>query len=360
MRLMPDAPLPMHVENLVLYALVVIAAFAFYRRFLGATWVAGLAASLYALDPGHAQSEGLIAGRNTLLAPLFGMLALISHDRARRDGDRRAGMLGVALLALSMLSGESGLSTLLYLLAYALFFDPAPTPSLRLRALAPHLALACAYVGAYRHFGFGARASGMYCDPAHDTGIYLRALPVRAPIYLLGLLGLPPASIFAALSRPAAVGLALFGAAFLVVLALLLRPLLRRDPIARFFACGALLGVLPIASIIPNDRVLFFAGLGAFGLVAQLALAAFAEARRAPRVMTWALLVIHLPLALLLFPASAYSMNLLARSSREPLDAILLEPEAREQTAILVNPPSQFMVSHLAAMRLGKIGRAHV
>src|SRR6185436_12879095 len=54
------------------------------------------------------------------------------------------------------------------------------------------------------------------------------------------------------------------------LLALLLIPLLRVDRAARFWASGLLLSLLPAAAVLPSNRVLFFAGLGGMGLLAEL------------------------------------------------------------------------------------------
>jgi hypothetical protein len=356
-QIWPSSPLPMHLENIALYAGVVFAVTVLYRRLIGPTWVAGLAAAFYALDPGHAQSSSWISGRNTLLAVLFGVLALHAHDRGRRDGWKPGAPLSAALFAASLLSGESGLSAGLYLFAYAICLDPAPSTAKRLRALAPHALVGVAWVVAYKLLDYGARGSDLYTDPGHDPLRYLRTLGVRAPIYLLGQLALPPASIFAALSVRAVVGLAIFGALFCALFARLSWPVLRADPVARFFALGMILSVLPIYAILPNDRVLFFIGLGGFGLVARFIAASLARTadRRAPighRVLAWFFLIVHGLLALPLHLASGQALQLIAQSSRVPLDEILLEPAVSGQTVMFVNAPVQFFISHLAPMRL--------
>jgi hypothetical protein len=348
-----SSPLPMHLENVALYAAVVLAVALFYRRFLGPTWASGLAAVLYAIDPGHAQSAGFVAGRNTVLAPLFGVLALIAYDRAQREGRRAFIPLSAALFAAALLAGESGVSAGLYLVAYAVCLDPEASWARRLRALGPHALVGLAWVVAYKLLRYGARGSTMYVDPGHDPLVFLRAVLVRAPIYLAAQLGLPPASTFSALSVRAVAGLAGFGVLFAALFARLAWPLLRDDRVARFFALGMLLSVLPVCAITPNDRVLFFVGLGGLGLVARftaVVLGGPTPATRARRALAWFFVVVHGPLALALFVFYSRVAALLAGSSREPLDEIVLDPG---QTVLFVNAPAQFMVSHLAVMRLG-------
>src|SRR5258707_5125 len=80
----------------------------FYRRMLGATWVAGVAALVYAVDDARGATVGFIANRNVLVAAAFGVPALIAHDRARRDGSRPAAWLAPLLLAGALFSKEEG------------------------------------------------------------------------------------------------------------------------------------------------------------------------------------------------------------------------------------------------------------
>ena len=60
-----------------------------YRRILGPTWVAGLAALLYAIDEAHAAPAAYIANRNALIATCFGVLCLLCFARARQERWRR-------------------------------------------------------------------------------------------------------------------------------------------------------------------------------------------------------------------------------------------------------------------------------
>jgi hypothetical protein len=357
-QLWPDHPLPMHAVNVAIYVGVVLAALALYRRTLGATWIAGLAGLLYALDPGHAIPIGWVAARNALLAVLFGLLSLLAHDRARRDGWRPGTPLAALALALSLLSGEVGVGTLAYLAAHVLFLDPAPRFRDRARALAPQAVVAVAWVVAYKALGYGGRGSDMYLDPGRDPLEFVRASLVRFPILLNAAWGVPGSSIAGALSAPATVGLAVFAAAACALFARLLWPVLHRDPVARFFAVGMLLSVFPNCALVPNDRVLVFVGFGAFGLIARYLAevlgapsAPSAPSPRSARVLAWFLLVVHVGFAGPLYRLNQGGMATFARFSREPLDAILLGPSVPEQTAILVNPPACFFTSFLSAMR---------
>jgi hypothetical protein len=353
-QLWPGSPLAMHLVNVAIYGALVLAVALLYRRMFAAgpsaapAWVAGLAAAFYAFNPGHGQSVAFIAGRNTILAALFGVLSLAAHDRARREGWRPGTTLSAALFAASLCAGESGTATAAYLLAYAWCLEPDAKS--RVRSLVPHALVALAWAAAYVMLRHGARESSLYLDPGHDPLGYLREAIVRVPVYLQAQIGLPLASLFALLSVPGRIAFGILTALFCAAFARFAWPVLRQDRTARFFAVGMVLSVLPLCAIIPNERVLFCVGLGAMGLVARLAASAHGGLRRAMVVF---LVVVHGPLAVPYFLFNVRSLDMLAAMSRTPLDEILLEPEVPRQTPVFVNAPAHFLISHLAAMRIG-------
>ena len=211
---------------------------------------------------------GFIANRNILIAATFGISALVWHDRWRRGGSRPAGLAAVVLLGLALFSKEEGIGTCAYLGAYALFVDPKGWRRGCL-ALVPYAALVVVWRALRGSWGYGVQNVGVYIDPLTDPGPFLAALPDRVPILLLGQWGPVPAEVGGVLRGPAwtvfwgsAVGL-------IGLLAFVVAPLLKRDRIARFWAAGMLFATIPVCATLPMDRLLTFAGVGAFGLLAQ-------------------------------------------------------------------------------------------
>ncbi len=349
-HLFPGSPAAMHLESVALYAGMVAVAWALYRRFFGATWAAGLAATAFAVDPGHAISAGWISSRNAVLAALFGMLSLLAHDRWRRDGARVHAILAVLALAASLASGESGLGTVAFLVAHALTLD-GPGLRRRAEALAPHAVVVAAWAAVYRATGSGTAHSGIYLDPLRDTVAYLRAASLYAPVNLGGRLGGPPASLVIFLADRLVPAFAAVGALFIVLAAVALAKPLRRDPVARFFALGAILATVPVSATIPNDRNLFFVGFGGFALTAVLVRRAIEEGGLGLRAYAAWSLFLTCVVAPLSFPVNATSMNMFARLSRDPLERILQDDAVRSQTVVFVNPPGAFFASHFMTMR---------
>ena len=188
---------------------------------------------------------GFLANRNALVAATFGVSALICHDRWRRDGWRPSAMLSPLLLLAALFSKEEGIGTCAYLAAYAMFVDPAG----RLRGILrlwPHVAAVVGWAALRASWGYGVRDVSLYIDPLTDTGRFLSAAVWRLPILLLGQWTPIPAEVSAVLRPPLLAGLSWFAAAFVLLLLLAMAPLLRRDPIARFFAAGMFLAAIPV------------------------------------------------------------------------------------------------------------------
>jgi hypothetical protein len=91
--LWPNRPELMHLHSLVWLGALVAAATLLYRRVLGATSIAGLAALLYAVDDAHAAPAAYLANRNAVIATCFGVLCLLAHARWRQERWRPGAVL---------------------------------------------------------------------------------------------------------------------------------------------------------------------------------------------------------------------------------------------------------------------------
>jgi hypothetical protein len=308
--LWPDRPELMHLHNLLWFALLVFLAAKFYRRILGPTWMAGLAALLFAVEDGHALPAGWICNRNALIAATFGFGCLIAHDAWRREN--RNSMLPVALLlwVLSLFSKEAGVATCAYVFAYALWMDQS-TLWRRFLTLVPYGLLLIIWALVRGSLGYGVANLGFYVDPIQEPARFVTGLLERYPVLLYGQwFAMSEISlIFEAILRWPFWPIAL---AYVSLLALLFWPVLRRDRIARFFATGMLLAVIPICATMPMDRLLMFVGLGAFGLLVRFWYAVFVTDGPRPDSALWRavakpvavfLILIHIVLAPVLLTA---------------------------------------------------------
>ncbi len=357
--LWPDSPVLMHAHSLFWLGTAVVATGMFYRRILGPTWVAGVAALLFAVDDARGATVGFLANRNVLVAATFGVSALIAHDRARRDGSRPAGWLAPLLLLAALFSKEEGIGTCAYLAAYALFVDPRG----RWRgclALWPHAVIVVAWGTLRAYWGYGVRDMGLYIDPLTDSERFLTAAAGRLPILLLGQWSPIPADLATVLRPPTSTTLWWFAVAYLGVLLFAMVPLLRRDPRARFWAAGMLLAAVPVSATIPMDRLLTFVGIGAAGLLAQFWGFVFAaeEAPTDPRwrvpakAVAWFLVAVHAVIAPIALPfRAANPLGPAWAERRFYVGTAALGTALEDRTVVIVNAPSPWNACYLIIRR---------
>jgi hypothetical protein len=358
--LWPDSPALMHAHSLFWLGTAVAAAALFYRRMLGATWVAAVAALLFAVDDARGTTVGFIANRNVLVAATFGLLALVCHDRWRRGGSWPIAFLAVLLFSAALFSKEEGIGTCAYLVAYAIFADPNG----RWRgclAMLPYAGVVLGWRALRDSWGYGVHNVGIYIDPVSDPGPFAASLALRVPLMLFGQWGPIPAETAAVLRPPL---LNVFWWAAVVLIALVtfaVAPLLKRDRLAQFWAAGMVFATIPVCATLPMDRLLTFVGIGAFGLLAQFWAFVFDPSQDAPanpcwripaRALAWFLVVVHAVGAPLADPLRATS----------PLGPWWVEerlyvqvpqvPAIAEKTLVIVNAPSSAHAGYLAFRQL--------
>ena len=359
-QLWPNCAALMHLQNIFWYAALVWLTVIFYRRRLGMTWVAGLAGLLYALDEAHGFPTGWIANRNTILAAVFGMLALLAHDRWRRDGWRAGAVLGPLALFAGLLAGEFAVGVCAYLFAYMLCLDRDSWPR-RWLSLVPYGMVVGLWGLIYHAYECGAYGSGFYIDPLREPGLFLEAILGRVPRLILGQWAWPPASLSVMVGEGWVFVIWVWGLIFSFLLIFMLYPILRRDRTARFFGVGALLALIPICATFPHERLLFFVGLGSMGLLAQFIQAVRQRADWLPANFFWRVpargffylfLLLHVILAPLSMPIGSLSPAFMRILFENPIDRLPKDPSIAEQDFILVNATNLAMGIYLPAIRL--------
>ena len=345
--LWPDRPELMHAQSLVWFALLVFLAAKFYRRILGPTWMAGVAALLFAVEDGHGTPVGWICNRNVLLAASFGIGCLIAHDTWRREGKRWAFWAAILLWVSSLCSKEEGISTSAYLFAYALWLDDS-TLWKRFLTLVPYGVVLVVWRIVRDSLGYGVEHLGVYIDPITDPSRYVMALVERFPIFLFGQWGLP-SDISVTMNRLLGSPLWWTAVVYVGLLGLLFLPVLRRDRMSRFFATGMLLSVIPVSATFPSDRLLMFAGLGAFGLLVRFWCAVFSADGPRPQGRSWRrvavpvallLVLLHVILAPILLPLRATAPTGPRWFTERLYLRVPFDKAIEGQDLVVVNPPS--------------------
>lgn len=353
--LWPDSPFLMHVQSLVWFGAVIAAVAFLYRRIGGVTWAAGLAGLLYAIDDAHAVPAAWIANRSTLLATFFGVLAILAHVRWRERGARRWAVLAVVLLALSLLAKEEGLATTAYLFAYAVVLDRASWRS-RMLSLLPYALVVVIWRVAWSLAGGGLETGGLYVDPLHDPIGFAGNVWAWAPVLLLGQWAFPPPDINVLLTSNGPHPVFWYAAiALILVCVCVMAPRLRRDRLSGFFFIGMMLSLLPICAGLAGDRLLYFVGIGAMGLIGRFLESLKSRDVPKPGLVTRSLaaflIFVHGIVAPVLLPIrSAFPFG--PTSFMKQMEfRVELGPEVAQQDVILVNAPVVLFTAYLPIKR---------
>jgi hypothetical protein len=360
-RYWPNSPVVMHAESILWYAALAFAVATLYRRLVQPVWVSGLAAVFYAIDDAHGHPVGWLINRNGIMATLFSVLALVAYDRFRRDGSRSSAVLTTLFFGMGLCSAEFALCAVGYFVSHVIFVDRAPWPRRILASATWGVALAGWFV-AYRFFGHSTRASGLYIDPLGEPVAYAFEVVERAIVLLMGAFGAPPSDLWTR-SGPYWQGLLVFwAAAFGSFVFWVLWPLFRRDRPARFWGTGLVLSLPPACATFPEDRLLFFAGLGAMPLIATLAARCFASNTDAPAGATLRLprpaivlaaswLVLHGVVAPFLLPYRSLTMFRYERALREAGSSLFRKAPDAGTSVIVVNSENYYFAGMMAMTR---------
>ena len=348
-QLWQNSPALMHAQNIIWFALGVYLVALLYREVLPAP-AAGLAALLFAIDDAHGYAVGWISNRNALMAFVFAALALLLRHWWMTRRNHLYGAASMLCFALSLLSAEAGIATLAFLFSYSLFMDDDLPASLRARMakqspifnwirFLPYVPIFFAWSWLYRLGGYGGWGTS-YVDPMREPMAYLYAFIERAPVLWLGALAYPPAEAYPFVANIWIKGLWVgAGIALTVYLGIRIFPLALKDKTIRFWLMGAGLATLPVCASLPANRLLFFIGLGIMPALAMWLL--HGDNKLPKRIMA----IIHLGLAIILLPFTAYSPKTFGNIE----DAALSAPI--KQTVIIVSAPSAFHADYFRLIR---------
>lgn len=353
--LWPDVPALHHAHSLLWFGLSVLAVATLYRRVHGAVAVAGLAALLFAVEDAHAMPATWLANRNALIALTFGVLAVIGHVQWRRSGRPVVLVGALGALVVGLCSGEAALGAVAYVFAWQVTMDGGRWVK-RLAALVPYAVVVVVWRIAYDALGCGTVGCGLYVDPGSHPAQFAGALLLRWPLLLAAQWWQLSADLWAGFDEAGQIALSAIGGALsLAALALLWRPL-RERPEARFWGLGMALSLVPLCAAFPMTRLLIFSGIGAFGLLAVAAdctgwLAD--EPRRGGRLRRWGtgtLLVLHGPLAVVLFLGGVLTFPIFGQMFSLGAREVPTDEALQDQTLVVVNG-NEFPLFYMAVMR---------
>ena len=198
--LWPYTPSLMHLHSVLWYVAAVVMIAALYRRMMGLTVAAGLAALLYAIDHTHGNVVGFLCNRNDLPALVFGAMCLLAHDRWRRERRLAWAIVAPVCLLTSLLFKEAGIATCAYLAGYELLLRDDRW-SKRLSALVPCALTVLGWRVVWSGLGYGIRHIPLYVDPVTDPIQFIHAVIERAPLLLMAEWTFAPCEVTSAVAR---------------------------------------------------------------------------------------------------------------------------------------------------------------
>jgi len=336
-----------HAHSLLWFAAMGGSAAVVYRQLIPTRWVAALAAALFVFEDVHGVSTGWIASRNLLLAMTFGTLALAAHHRWRQGGGWTWAVAAPGLLALAVLSAEAGIAVVGYLVAYALCLEQGPLVR-RLATLAPAGLVAIGWRITYQALGYGVVGSGHYLDPVMNPVAFVGRLVTQIPVLVMGHLAASPLDGLVVYPHLLWVCLVVGGLWFAWLWAAF-GGLLRSSPLARFFLLGMIITAAPLATGVPQDRLLTPIALGGFGLIA-LCLQAVRRGQIGwgAKALGWIWIAFHGVISPLALPTRAKAMPALGGLSRQIADAM---PDTPGVDVVLLNVPFDVVSYYPHAMR---------
>lgn len=355
--LWPNNFVMQHAHNLIWYALGVLTIALAYRRTFKSAVAAGLAAMMFAVEDSHAMPVAWLAGRNSLMTLFFAGLALLMHIEWRKTRAWVYFPLALTAFAAALLSGEAALGITAYFFAYQLFLDQG-TLIKRMAYLVPYGILVVAWRVAYQALGFGVIGSDVYLDPLGTPLDFSLAVLERIPILMLSQWAQFPIDLWGIFPRGYQLALTAAGFAAMVILVLLFRRLLKASAEARFWALGMLVSLIPLCAGPPMDRMLIFAGIGAFGLLAGLADQVFFSEAKSGWLFSGAialLLVIHLALAPVLLPLRIWYMGPIFNIDKRIELAFPHDDDLKRQSVIFINGNEMF-VDYIVIIRSAEGG----
>lgn len=258
-----------HLTSLLLFAILLVAAFRLFRDLAGPTGAALWALAFLAFEDNLCVPVGWIANRNTLLSALFvvgTMLAVHRYHATARRG--LFGLFAVIAFLLAVGAKESGIILFPLTGLYAWFLGSGGEPetiSRRIRRVAGSplvwvfAAITVAYLAFYLHNGYGTR-SIMYLTPWGQPLAFILNYLLLVPLGLMSLLFGVSCDLM--IGAPYwRTPIAILAVPILVFAGIAVVRVVRYRPLLAFAAGWILVSLLSVAGIEPFDRLLVEASI---------------------------------------------------------------------------------------------------
>jgi hypothetical protein len=266
-RFFANTPWIIHISVALLYALLIFVCAKVLMRFSSSPIALGIACLFFAIDDTHAYSTGWCCSHNTILCCIFGLIALLMHDRWRRQKSTRWLLLFIVSFLLALLASEGGLALMGYLFAYALFIENGNWRKKNV-SMIPGAIITFGYMIFYTMQQLGMKDGCGYISPTDDLFHTMFIIMKNTAMFALSqILSFPPLTLPLSMSGEGGVVVAVV---LLSIIIIFLRKFLVSSRIVMFFGTGMVLSIIPFTLGMMSDRLLFWAGIGAAGLLGEL------------------------------------------------------------------------------------------
>lgn len=324
----------------VLYLLLLAVSFYIFCKRLGCPgWVPAMAVCLFVFSYSIPANLNWLAARNALMAPMFGLWAIMFHDRWRREDDYGYLLASLLMLGFALLSAEAGVATLAYLGAYSLLLDPRRS-LLNAWTILPAIGVVALWRVFYSTHGFGTENIDLYVDPVRSPLEFLTERVPMLPVFYLRLILGPLAVGLLGITSSVAV-LSLIS---LVICALAIRviyPHLKGSRLMKFGLLGSAVAVIPFLSTSPGFRMEPFLHIGFFIVVSiwLYGLSRQVKLGRAMKTIAIAFLILHLAIPTLLTVARHWRLVTLEVVSADVYSMVASDLKDGDTNLVIVNPP---------------------
>ena len=354
----------MHLQS-ILWFLIVCSLVLFYYEKIFRSWKTALvAAFLFTADFNHYSPIAWLADRNRLIALFFGLLTLLTHRMWVNSSKSFYRFLALFLFFTTLLSAESGVAVLGFIVFYSVLLKRSDIKKLSLMVL-DYIVVFIFWLVIYAALGYGVANTGLYINPVADPVRYLGLIIERIPILFIeqwlkpsmfvprNLWSWPDPSLYSLIEAPDKYLYWTASIAAIFVLWKALHRILRKDEVAQYFIVSTFIALFFASTTkIIDGRLLIFVGLGTSGLVAQLLVLFFGKKKKQFTYFSICILILSVVLQGILSPIRLYNSMVQKYSFSDELEILTdFEKNAEGRSQFVINSPSMHYVAYAPFVR---------
>ena len=260
-------PVLMHLHSIAWFALLLILLMSFYGHVLASRGLALLSLLIFVVEPFHVGAVLWIANRNIIIAAVFALLAVNLFHRYRQAAQFTSLVFSTLAVLLALLSAESGVMVMGFLVSYALCIDKDPR-----KALLHLIPAFCVFIGwliTYKTLGYGASGSAlMYVDPITRPWAFLQQFAERVPQVLLYQTLILPKALEGVI-QPVWFMASGYGLLLLMAFVSLRFSFKHQDRRSLFCLLSAIAAIVPLSAALMHERVFLFVAIAVSPMIAM-------------------------------------------------------------------------------------------